>query len=79
MANLSCTVCRFFHPALTTIEGYANRKNDGECRRRSPRSDPPEGERYGWRIFPAVYAEDWCGDFQRIGPGETRGPVEKRG
>lgn len=78
MSGPSCRQCRYFNHGLTTAVGFANRKNDGECRRAPPIINEESSEFRGWRVFPAVFAEDWCGCFERLAPGESRGPREAR-
>lgn len=62
-----CGSCRYFWPALTSISGFANRHDDGECRIMPPKvNDGPDhsyadGLGWGWRIWPAVSPDDWCG------------------
>ena len=53
----ACATCAFFHDRLTTIR--ANAPKAGECRAQPPRFDIDVGEK-GWRIWPAVWREDWC-------------------
>lgn len=68
----ACLACRFFEPWPTDdarTDGEA-----GECRRKSPavRIGRPDFRRGGQMsldeaVWPPVYANEWCGEFQ---PGQ---------
>ncbi|MFE1601603.1 hypothetical protein [Methylobacterium sp. ID0610] len=70
----TCSACRWFHRGPTTANPFANRPDDGECRRHPPGLDNEVAASPGWRVWPAVFDDDWCGGFDRIGPGEACGP-----
>jgi len=59
-----CSTCRFFHDRLTSVHEIFTLADEpcraGECRAAPPRLQTDEMDP-GWRIWPAVWTDDWCG------------------
>jgi hypothetical protein len=70
----SCQNCFFFHSGCTDPFFTPPRRSDsvtaGECRR----SRPEIGRVYDtvdMRMWPTVWADDWCGEWRHNESGET--------
>lgn len=64
MTTSACAQCRFFHDDLTSVGMHAKA---GECRKNTPMIEAvPAAPRWGWRIWPAVWPSDWCGEFEQF-------------
>jgi hypothetical protein len=63
MSDETCATCRFFVAELSTMEG------DGSCRRHAPIA-PSVLSEVGYmqsaRRWPAVFSNDWCGDYEPV-------------
>ena len=59
----NCHLCRFFREGLTSVSLLTD-QTTGECRKQPPRFEQRGACEYGWRIWPAVYGDDWCGSFE---------------
>jgi hypothetical protein len=56
-ASFSCGGCRFWR----LVEAGAG---SGDCRRHAPAADPATGE----ALWPRVFIDEYCGDFESGGP-----------
>lgn len=69
----SCFTCRFFRPL---------QKTSGQCRRHAPRPamEAQAGNRDGFlenaAVFPVVFPDDWCGEFELLAAGRPSPPVD---
>ena len=63
--DISCVSCRFFHNDVTTSN--VQFKSAGECRRYRPQlfgADASPTTEFAMRVWPIVYHQDWCGEYE---------------
>lgn len=60
----ACYRCQFFKIRPTSVQSES--PGSGECRRQSPSYEMGDSLSYGWRIWPAVFSQDWCAEFKQV-------------
>lgn len=66
MSAACCTLCAFYHGAVTNPDASPPiNHGTGECRRHTPKCATDEdGSGRGMGIWPVVDRLDWCGEFK---------------